>query len=95
MSPSKTPRMFSGRFWMSFVITVVVTSMLPVFQVTDSDGETIGSAGVYHAYIALFQDFSAQTFFTVLLHIAACFILAFGVRWNILRLQSKYRSKRQ
>lgn len=87
MSDITIPKMFSPRFWLSFALTLAITSWIPVG--TRQIGETAVRIHIYDFYRSVLADFTWRALLVVIMHLAGCFILSLTVRRGILRSLQK------
>jgi hypothetical protein len=90
-----TPKVISGRFWLSFLLTAAVSSLMPLSQT--SDGGTVTRVHLYDVYLRLFQSPTPEggslpdTLIKIAVHLAVCFVVAYGIRRAIFRSVEKAR----
>jgi hypothetical protein len=92
-----TQKVISGRFWLSFLLTVAVSSLMPISQTID--GGTVTRVHLYDEYLRLFQSPApessplSETLIKIAVHLAVCFVVAYGIRRAIFRSVEKARQE--
>ncbi len=92
-----TPKVIGGRFWLSFLLTAAVSSLMPISQTID--GGTVSRVHMYDVYLRLFQSPAPENgsmsdaLMKIAMHLAVCFVVAYGIRRAIFRSVEKSRQE--